>query len=85
MDWTVMKMAGNILLSALFKAVFAFFAITPFFCGGGEIELHSPAPVFEKADVFSKILQVLPPGKYETSAPAVRCFSNRHPIRNLIH
>ncbi len=80
MDWTVMKMAGNILLSALFKAVFAFFAITPFFCGGGEIELHSPAPVFEKADVFSKILQVLPPGKYETSAPAVRCFSNRHPI-----
>ena len=79
MDWTVMKMVVNSLSSALCKGVlllWALFAVV----SAGEIESGMPLPVFEKPDVFSRVMQTLPPGKYETSAPLQRTFSVRHPI-----
>lgn len=79
MDWTVMKMGVRSLLSALCKSTVVFLALISF-AAAGEIELKQSAPVFERADVFSPVLRVLPPGKYETAAPGRREFSVRHPI-----
>ena len=79
MDWTVMKMDVRSLLSVLCKSLVVLPALITL-AAAGEIELKQSAPVFEKADVFSPVLRVLPPGKYETEAPARREFSVRHPI-----
>lgn len=79
MDWTVMKKAATSLLSALSKAAAVFF-ITLTIADAGEILLQQPTPVFEKANVFSKVLRVLPPGTYQTAGACGRVFSVRHPI-----
>lgn len=74
-----MKMGGRSLLSVLCKGTVVFLALISF-AAAGEIELKQSTPVFERADVFSPVLHVLPPGKYETAAPGRREFSVRHPI-----
>ena len=63
-----------------FKIAAVLFVLFSFVCKGETLEFSHPVPVFEKADVFSKQLRLLPPGKYETGSHAVRAFSNRHPI-----
>ena len=74
-----MKMGVRSLLSVLCKSLVVLPALITL-AAAGKIELKQSAPVFEKADVFSPVLRVLPPGKYETAAPAQRVFSVRHPI-----
>ena len=79
MDWTVMKMVVSSPLSGLCKILLLLIAL--FTVGSaGEIDSRHPLPVFEKPDIFSPVMQTLPPGKYEISAPLQRTFSVRHPI-----
>ena len=79
MGWTVMKMAGSFLSSALFK-----FLLTALLgwsvLSGAELLLERPAPVFREPNVFSRRIDVLPPGRYEVAGEAERRFSVRHPI-----
>ena len=72
-------MGGRSLSSALFK-----FLLTALLCGsalsGAELLLERPTPVFREPNVFSRRVDILPPGRYEVAGPAERRFSVRHPI-----
>lgn len=80
MDWTVMKKVVICLLSVLCKAAAVLFFLFSPVAGAEVLSLQHPGCVYEKADVFSKVIRTIPPGRYETVSQAKRSFSVRHPI-----
>ena len=80
MDWTVMKKDAICHLSVLCKVAAALFFLFAPAAGAEVLTLQHPGCVYEKADVFSKVIKSVPPGRYEVVSPAKRSFSVRHPI-----